>query len=87
MQAIELPASLAGLRISRLLDWSPAPIIKPNHELLRKLNARRSRQSEISRQRQQFITGVSVYRMTKEELESKLAYIEEWHLRMQENEW
>ena len=42
-------------------------------------------QSEHSRKRQAFITGMSVYRMTAEEKALQRTYVEEWHYRIREN--
>lgn len=91
MERVDLPRS-ARPHARHLLDWSPAPELHPDPELLNKLKkGRRSvrngvAQSEISRQRQAFITGMNIYRMSGDEREAKARYIEEWQVRAVSND-
>lgn len=84
---IQLPSDIKSLRTVHLLNWNPSEPIAPNPQLLKKLNKTRRKQTASSRNRQNFITGMSIYRMSKEELTLKRLYIEEWHHRIKENVW
>jgi hypothetical protein len=72
--------------IRHLTDWSPTPEFVPTPELLAQAKKIRSRQSEHSRKRQNFITGMSAYRLSNDELSHRREYIEEWHIRISEND-
>lgn len=69
-----------------LIDWQPMSYVEPNRALMKKMTKGRSRQSDHSRKRQAFISGMSAYRMGGDELAAKRVYLEEWHLRIAENE-
>jgi hypothetical protein len=89
MQLIDLPA-LTSFFPHHLLDWTPAPALAPNTELLKRLKGgRRSRhgvaQSEHSRKRQGFITGMNSFRLTGDETAARRAYDEDWQWRISEN--
>jgi hypothetical protein len=86
MEPIELP-ELMNVTVHTLVDWRPAQPVEPNQALLSQMNQKRSRQSARSRKSQSFITGMSAYRMSNEEMARKRAYIEEWHSRIGDNEY
>jgi hypothetical protein len=86
MITIQAPKN-STIKVIHILDWIEQPKPEPNFALLKKLNKGRSRQSATSKKRQNFITGVSLYRISKEELVLKRIYIEDWHHRIKENEW
>lgn len=86
MQSTDLPGDLQ-LDSTYMLDWSPALHVAPNEQLLHSMTKRRSRQSETSRKRQNFISGQSLYTNgSRSERAAKQAYLEEWHARIDERD-
>ncbi len=85
MELHDIP-DMTGSRAYHLVDWRPALPVEAHPELLKKMNKGRSRQSETSRKRQAFITGMGLYRPSADEQARKREYLEEWNLRMLENE-
>ena len=85
MELIEL-AGLENMSCHVMVDWQAPVHVERNLVLLKKMTKGRSRQSDHSRKRQAFITGMAVYRMGGDELAAKRLYLEEWHIRISENE-
>lgn len=86
MEPIDLPARI-DMDLCVILDWHTALPPEANPELLNAMTrGRRSNrgvaQSETSRKRQAFITGMNVYRMSGDEREAKARYMEEWQWRV-----
>jgi hypothetical protein len=80
-----------SLNVRHVIDYRPAPRILPNEEALKKLHSgRRSKsgikQSEHSKKRQNFITGMDADRMSPHEQRLRREYMEEWHARMRGDE-
>lgn len=73
------------LTITYLIDWSRQEPITPQPGLLKKVKAVRSRQSETSRKRQAFISGMNAYRFLGDEAVNRSIYIEEWSVRATDN--
>ncbi len=91
MERIELP-HVALEKVCHLIDWAPTPTITADAQLLKRLTkGRRSRtgiaQSEISRKRQNFISGMSLHRLAGDERQARQHYAEEWRARITENEF
>lgn len=85
MLVIELPAEPV-LSVRYVMTVGPKPVkLNPNRKLLERIKKIQNGQSRISRQRQKFISGMPIYRMTPDELQHKRDYIEEWHDRIREN--
>lgn len=79
------------LNVHHIIDVTPAPKLQPNLEALKAMKrGRRSltgtRQSEHSKRRQNFITGLNPngMRLTRVEIIARQQYIEEWNERFRE---
>lgn len=83
MEPLELPR--VHIMVSHLVDWRAQPAPAPNPQLLRELKRARGRQTANSRKKQEFITGMSAYRPSAEEVDARRRYIDEWHARMDES--
>ncbi len=85
METIRLPEALR-IKSIHLVCWQATFVPNPNTELLKAILNQRSRQGRISRKRQAFITGMATNRIPGEERGQRGAYLEEWHIRISDNE-
>lgn len=72
------------LSVRTFLDWSPAPQVEPQPHLLPR-NRRSTRQSEISRKRQAFITGMG-RKPDASEIRARVEYLDDFRYRINEND-
>lgn len=86
MTLSSLQLDVAPARTIMLLDWRPIEAPEPNVTYLAAVRKRRSRQSETSRKRQAFISGMSPDRASNEERKARHAYLDEWQARVDEND-
>ena len=86
LELIQLEPAMAKVRSIFMLDWAPAPVLQPNTALLTKMHKTRSRQSAISRKRQNIISGMSFYRAPGEAA-ARQRYLAEQSGRLSENEY
>lgn len=82
MNRINLPDYRGRSHI--IIDWHRTPPPEPNHELLAELAKGRKRQSARSKSRVNFI-GATV-KVSPAEVQARKIYLEEWHIRVSENE-
>jgi predicted house-cleaning NTP pyrophosphatase (Maf/HAM1 superfamily) len=71
------------LNVRHVVDYSPAPRIKPNEELLKLSRKKKRKQSAHARHRANFIIGMDTITASPHELHLRNQYLEEWHIRME----
>lgn len=81
----DLPMSM-DLQSIYILDIEVPAVIEPNVRSLSESTSAPSRQSETSKKRRQFITGVGVHRISHAEIQARREYLDEWYVRASSNE-